>query len=70
MIGYSEKNKKNCPRKCFDERKKRPGLKFKPEFSANGPSNNWAQKLKITLPLHTLELTKTKIVLHEVEVTN
>ena len=30
MIGYSKKNSENCPRKCFGEKKKRPGLKSNP----------------------------------------
>ena len=28
MIGYSKKNRENCPKNVFDEKKKRPGLKF------------------------------------------
>ena len=28
MIGYSKRNRENCPRNAFDEKKKRPGFKF------------------------------------------
>ena len=36
MIGYSKTNTENCPRKCFDEKKKRPGLKFNPGLALIG----------------------------------
>ena len=36
MIGYSKKNRENFPRKCFDEKKKRPGLKFNPGLALIG----------------------------------
>ena len=36
MIGYSKKNTENCPRKCFDEKKKQPGLKFNPGLALIG----------------------------------
>ena len=47
MVGYFKKNIKNLSESAFDEKKKKPGLKFKPRVSANWRSNNWAQSFKI-----------------------
>ena len=36
MIGYSKKNIENHPRAAFDEKKKKPGLKFVPGLALTG----------------------------------
>ena len=36
MIGYSKKNRENCPRNAFDEKKERRELKFNPGLALIG----------------------------------
>ena len=37
MTGYSKRNRENYPRECFDNKKKKAGLKFNPAFEKLGP---------------------------------
>ena len=48
MIGYAKKIEKIIRESAFDKKKKKPGLKFRPQVSANRCSNNWAQGPKIS----------------------
>ena len=41
MIGSSENNRENYPRKCFWTQEKDTRIKFNPGLSANRSSNNW-----------------------------
>ena len=47
MIGSSKKTRENYPRKYFWAQEKETRFKFNPGLSANRPSNNWAQDLRI-----------------------
>ena len=42
MIGWSQKNKENDPKKAFKQRSEETQIKIKPWVSANLPSFNWA----------------------------
>ena len=55
MIGSSKNNRENYPRKCFRIPEKETSVKFNPRLSANRPSNNWAQTVKLTYQLDRLQ---------------
>ena len=42
MIGSSQNNRENYPRKCFRPQEKETWVKFKTGLSVNQPSNKWA----------------------------
>ena len=46
MIGWSQKNKENDPKRAFEQRSKEAQIKIKPWVSANLPSFNWAKEYK------------------------
>ena len=59
MIGCSEKNTENYPKKCYEQKKKKPGLKFNPGLELiRGPRTAGSRTASSTIPV-TYQLNKT-----------